>query len=158
MSATNQASFLGLSSWLSGDKPQRSDFNSDNQKVDDFAAEHTSDMQHHLSDEDREKFDLPYYMGVYYGDNQASRTVATQCPFEPQLCMVFCINSAVQQSDFEIGRSVNRVGLASVRGGTPGIGISGCNITVQNIDAFASSDEWIRLNESGKTYFYFLLR
>ena len=83
MSATNKTSYLGLSSWLGSDKPQRTDFNSDNEKIDAFASEHTTDLQCHLSEEDREKFDLPYYYGVYFGNGEQKQTVVTNCPFRP---------------------------------------------------------------------------
>ncbi len=158
MSATNKTSFLGLSSWLGSDKPQRTDFNSDNQKIDEFASGHTADLQTHLSEADREKFDTPYYMGVYYGNGQSSRTISTGCPFEPELAIVFCIGSPVQQTDFSGECSYCYFGLAAKRGGMSGVSLSGKNLVVGSSTAAVAEDEYTRMNEIGETYFYFLLR
>ena len=158
MSATNKTSYLGLSSWLGSDKPQRTDFNSDNQKIDDFASGHAADLQAHMSEEDREKFENPYYIGVYYGNGESIRTISTGCSFEPALAIVFCIDSPVQQTDFSGGFSYCYFGMAAKRGGTAGVMLSGTDIVVDSSTAAVAEAEYTRMNEIGETYLYFLVR
>lgn len=158
MSSTNKTSFLGLSSWLGSDKPQRADFNSDNKLIDDFASEHSSDMQCHLSEEDREKFDLPYYSGVYFGNGNQSQTVITGCPFEPEFGLIFAIGKPSQQTDFSNKASYGYFALAAQRGSMAGISISGKNLIASSPGTAISNTEYPRMNASGTTYFYVLFR
>lgn len=158
MSATNQTPFLGLSSWLGTDKPQRTDFNSDNEKIDNFASEHTADVKCHLSNEDRAKFDQPYFMGVYYGDGNNSQTIKTKCPFTPNIGFVFCINKTSQETDIASKASYNYFAILSQRGSMPGVSLSGSDLVVSNSVSAVSKDERTNMNVSGRTYIYFLLR
>lgn len=158
MSATNKTSFLGLSSWLGSDKPQRTDFNADNEKIDEFASEHTADTQCHLSAEDREKFDLPYYYGVYFGNGQPSQTITTKCPFEPTFGFVYSISSPAHETDFDNKACYNYFALAAQRGSTSGITISGSNLIAASSPNPVSEKEYTRMNSVGRTYFYVLFR
>lgn len=158
MSATNQTSFLGLSSWLGTDKPQRTDFNSDNEKIDNFASEHTADIKCHLSDEDREKFDQPYFMGVYYGNGKSSQTVSTNCPFIPSFGFIYCLNKPAQETDFSSNVSYNYFAVLAPRGSMPGVSLSDSDLVVSNSTTAVSEKEYANLNVNGRTYLYVLFR
>lgn len=158
MSATNQTPFLGLSSWLGTDKPQRTDFNADNEKIDNFASEHTADLQCHLSTEDREKFDQPYFMGIYYGDGKNSQTIKTNCPFTPNFGFVYCINRTPQETDFSSNASYNYFAVLSQRGSMPGVSLSNSDLVVSNSISAVFEKEYANMNVSGRTYVYFLFR
>lgn len=158
MSATNRTSHLGLCSWLSSDRPQRADFNSDNQKIDRFAATHSADMRCHLSDEDREKLEQPYYFGVYYGNSQPSRTIETGCPFNPTFGIVFTASTPPSITRFDTQSNYNYFAFLSVRGGSTGASLSGSNIKVIQSPTAETYNEFASLNSTGKTYCYMLFR
>ena len=158
MSATNQTSFLGLSSWLGTDKPQRTDFNADNEKIDNFASEHTADVKCHFSEEDREKFDTPYFTGVYFGNGKENQTVSTNCPFSPSFGFIFCLNKPWQETDFTNKKSYSYAAIFASRGSMPGISISDKDLVVSNTITAVSNTEYSNMNESGRTYFYALFR
>lgn len=158
MSATNKTSYLGLCSWLGSDKPQRADFNSDNAKIDQFASEHASDMQLHLSEEDREKLQQSYYFGVYFGNNSTSRTVSTGCPFTPTFGIVFAISTPPSITRFDTQGNYNYFAFISQRGGTTGASFSGSDINVVQSASAESYNEYANLNTTGKTYCYILFR
>ena len=158
MSATNKTSYLGLSSWLGSDKPQRTDFNSDNEKIDAFASEHTTDLQCHLSEEDREKFDLPYYYGVYFGNGEQEQTVVTNCPFRPTFGFVYCLNSPPQQTDFSNSASYSYMAFTAQRGSMSGISLSGSDLVASDPLSPVAKNEYPRMNSIGHTYFYVLFR
>ena len=158
LSATNQTSFLGLSSWLGTDKPQRTDFNSDNEKIDNFASEHTADLKSHLSAEDREKFDQPYFMGVYFGNGKENQTIVTSCPFKPSFGFAYCLNEPWQETDFTNKASYSYAAFMATRGSMPGISISGSDLVVSNTITAVSGTEYSNMNSNGRTYFYVLFR
>ena len=158
MSSTNKTSFLGLSSWIGSDKPQRADFNADNEKIDEFASEHTADLQSHLSQTDREKFDMPYFCGVYFGNGEENQTIVTNCPFEPAFGFVYCISSPPQQTDFDNKSSYSYMAFTAPRGSSSGIYLSGSNFVATSPISPIVERESPRMNAVGHTYFYVLFR
>ena len=62
MSSTNKTEKLGLNIWVGSDRSQRTDFNSDNQKIDDFAKQ----ISNKISEID---IDRIYFCGQTTGEN-----------------------------------------------------------------------------------------
>lgn len=159
MSSSNKTANLGLNSWLGSDKPSRTDFNSDNEIIDSYFNNHTTDMQMHLSESDRERLEEPYYIGTYFGDGKTRRTIDTQCPFNPTFGIIFCINYPMGISNYETKMHYNYAAFVSIRGGNLGASLSGNQINVvHSLEEATLEAENSTLNNTGLTYFYILFR
>ena len=55
MSSTNKTSNLRLNNWNGTDKPERIDFNRDNDIIDSAITEHKNDTDIHINANEREK-------------------------------------------------------------------------------------------------------
>lgn len=159
MSSSNKTANLGLNSWLGSDKPSRTDFNSDNEIIDSYFNNHTTDMEMHLSESDRDRLEEPYYIGTYFGDGKTRRTIDTQCPFDPTFGIIFCINYPMGVNSYETERNYNYAAFVSIRGSNLGVSISGNQINVvHTVQEATLETESATLNTSGLTYFYILFR
>lgn len=159
MSSSNKTANLGLNSWLGSDKPSRTDFNSDNEIIDSYFNNHTTDMEMHLSENDRARLEEPYYIGTYFGDGENRRTIDVDCSFEPTFGIIFCINYPMGIDNYETKQHYNYAAFVSVRGGNLGASLSGkqINIIHSSIDATIKSEN-STLNTAGLTYCYILFR
>lgn len=158
MSASNKTANLGLNSWLGSDRPQRSDFNSDNEKIDSYFSEHSSNMEMHLSESDREKLIEPYYIGSYIGNGNSTRELALECSFEPSFGIIFCLNNPMGITQFDQKKHSNYSAFVSQRGSTLGAKLEGKNLTVTYYMSASVESECEGLNVSGRTYFYIMFR
>lgn len=159
MSSSNKTANLGLNSWLGSDKPSRADFNSDNEIIDGYFNQHSTDMEMHLSESDRERLLEPYYVGTYFGDGETSRTIEAECSFNPTFGIIFCLNYPLGVNQYDAKVHNNYTAIMSVRGGTLGAKLSGKKIIIAHAGAEATiNSEKSMLNLMGLTYCYILFR
>jgi len=159
MSSTNKTEFLGLNSWASTDIPKRADFNHDNSVIDEAMKNHSENNDVHLRDGEREAWNSPYYMGVYYGTGgSAERTVVTGCPFKPRFGVIFANGTSPSVTNFSGSLNYNYFALVSLRANTIGASISGSDLIVKSFSMPSVSNEYPSLNSSGYTYCYVLFR
>ena len=158
MSSAGKTNFLKLNKWSSTDVPKRVDFNSDNELVDKAIKDHFENDNRHLSDSERETWNMPFYAGSYYGNGALQRTIVTNCPFEPCFGIIFAGGMPTSVVDFNNKTKYNYLGLLSKRGGTSGLSLSKSDFTIST-DGFAvTNGELISLNNTGLTYYYVLFR
>lgn len=158
MSSSNKSEFLGLNVWSGSDIPKMADFNYDNSVIDSVLKAHCEDIDVHTNSSERQKWNTPYYMGVYFGDSTSSRTVVTNCPFEPTFGVIFANVTAPATANFANSMHTNYFAFVSKRACTLGAGLSGSNLTVRQTATAITGDEYVSLNAKGYTYCYILFR
>lgn len=158
MGSAGKTEFLKLNNWSGADIPKRVDFNSDNELIDTAFKEHFENDDRHVSDFEREAWNMPFYAGIYYGNNENERTVVTNCPFEPIFGIVFAGGMPMSVVDFNNKIKYNYVGLLSRRSSTTGLKLVNSNFTITDSDFPVVNGEYIRLNVTGLTYCYVLFR
>lgn len=158
MSSANKSEFLGLNIWAGTDIPKRADFNFDNTVIDEAMKQHCENTDVHITSEDRQAWGQMYFSGVYYGNSASSRTIETNCPFEPSFGIVFANTTAPSVSNFSGGMSYNYFALVSKRANTLGAALSGKNLVVKQSATAVVSNEYAALNATGYTYCYILFR
>lgn len=159
MSSTNKTANLGLNSWVGSDKPKREDFNYDNSILDSVITEHKSDMQVHITPEERDLWNITVYSGMYFGNGSSARTVQTGCPFEASFAIVFANGRPLSVYSSSTGKSYNYVGVTGMNASSSGIQlIDGVDLSVVQSSSPVISNEYISLNETGVSYNYIMFR
>lgn len=160
MSSTNKTENLKLNSWIGSDKPQRTDFNYDNEVIDKTISEHTADTVCHINSEEREKWDNYMYEGTYFGDGEAERVINTKCPFPARFGIVFANNRPPSVITFSVTQKANYFGFFTLRSSTSGIKLSDDRVTftVSQPVLPIMEDEYPNYNQLGVTYHYVMFR
>lgn len=158
MSSTQKTDYLSLNQWVTTDIPTRTAFNYDNEMIDTAINNHCSDDNIHVAQADREKWDSPYFIGFYYGDGSAIRTVDTSCPFVPSFGFVFAGGMPPSVTDFNVKNKKNYFGFLSKRTSTAGISLSGTELKIPINGNPVNSSEYMNFNVAGITYCFVLFR
>lgn len=158
MSSTNKTNNLKLNSWLGSDKPQRADFNSDNEIIDSVITEHSSDTVLHTTADEKQVWNNPYEVFVYYGNGASSRSVTLTSSFAPRWGIVFAASYPVGVTDIANETHYNYFGFFSTRGSNSGITLKDKKITVVQSATAVMQTELRNFNENGVTYVCILFR
>ena len=158
LSSTNKTENLNLNNWIGSDVPQRVDFNMDNSIIDSVLGGHIDDEDVHVSTDDRSKWNAPYYMGTYIGNDASSRTIDVPCSFNPRWGIVFAAGIFPQLNDYGNQGDYNYFGIVSTNGSTIGVSLSGKQLSVIQSATAVSNYEYRNYNEGGTTYVYILFR
>lgn len=158
MSSSNKTPRLGLNQWESIDIPERTDFNADNEIIDEKISAHFSDKTSHITSTERSKWNSQYYTNSYFGNGEIERTIKTNCPFKPSFGIVFAIGTATSITRFKSGLVQHHLAILTPRGCTIGASMSGYDFTVTNHATPEIDDEFATLNAVGYTYLYVLFR
>lgn len=158
MSSSNKSEYLGLNIWSGADIPKMADFNFDNSTIDTAMKNHNSDTDLHITAEERENWNQPYYMNVYFGDSSASRTIDTKCPFEPSFGIIFANVTAPSTANFTSKMHTHFSAFVSKRACTLGANLNGTQLVVKQDTTASTGSEYVSLNASGYTYCYILFR
>lgn len=158
MSSVNKTEYLGLNSWAGTDRPERADFNSDNDLIDAAVQTHFEDGDVHITPEEREIWNTPYYCGIYAGNDLSQRTIETACPFEAAFGFVFCISAGAVSVDFENETAYNHFGIAAQNGNMAGVKLSGTDLIVKQSADSVGDYGCMSFNASGSMYMYILFR
>lgn len=159
MSSTNKTS-LGLNSWIGSDKPQRIDFNCDNEIIDNAITSHTGDSVIHITEQERELWNSSVFMGIYYGNGVAEREIRLDCDFEPSFAIIYARNRPFSVIDFQHSVNRNYAALISRLSGSMGAGFSNDlkSLVVMQSPTALIGNENANLNESGVAYTYVVFR
>lgn len=160
MSSTNKTENLKLNSWIGSDKPQRTDFNYDNEVIDKTITEHKNDTVSHITSEERDKWNNFMYQGVYYGDGTVKRVIDTKCPFPARFGIVFAGNRPPSITTFSSSQKSNYIGFFTFRSSTSGLELAEdmVTLTVHQTTMAVMEKEYMSFNESGVTYHFFMFR
>lgn len=160
MSSINKTTNLRLNQWASSDKPERMDFNYDNEMIDNAITKHKEDAVSHVSNEDREKWNMVTHFGMYFGNGEITRTIETNCPFEPIFVLIFPSTMPASYVDFAQGKKYNYMACASQISSMSNLVIEerGAKLTVTEDIASTFGDEYVCLNQVGIAYTYVMFR
>lgn len=159
MGSAQKTDFLSLNKWISTDIPKREDFNYDNMAIDNAFKTHNGDMNKHISNDERETWNEPHYVGFYYGNgSNSARTIETGCSFEPNFAIVFAGSTTPGITDFSNKLHRNRFAFLTKRASNTGISLLGKNIAIGASGTTADTSETTEYNRSGGLYCYILFR
>lgn len=152
MSSTNKTTNYQLNSWVGSDIPQREDFNSDNEIIDNVLSTHLSDSNIHTTAKEKKVWNSPCTTITYYGDGSSSRVIALQTDYNPSWGLIFAIGKPLQICDFDNKASYSYGGFFSNRGCSMGISLSAKNLGLTQSSSAMYDYEYRSLNEKGVTY------
>lgn len=160
MGSTNKTENLKLNSWIGSDRPERVDFNYDNEIIDKTLFEHIDNSAIHITSAERELWNNHIFMGMYFGDGAVERTITTSCPFNASFGIVFANNRPLKIINFSDSRSYNYAGFFGKQANSMGVKLASSKrgIIVNQSAAAVSSNEYANMNETGVTYNYVMFR
>ena len=160
MSSTNKTKKLNLNSWIGSDKPERIDFNTDNEIIEKAICEHTEDTVVHIEQSERDKWNNYMFTGMYYGDGSVSRVIETNCPFEARIGFVFANNRTISIARFSTSMKNNYFGIFGFLANSLGVKLNNDrkSFTVNQSAASLTENEYSNLNEKSVAYHYVMFR
>ncbi len=154
MPSTHKTDYLGLNQWLGSDKPKRSDFNEDNERIDAAVQTHVLDNQVHLTQEERVRWSAPFVTGSYIGNGANERTVSLGfCPTALLVCETDKAPFAFSSSQTQV-----RCAFATGHGVSKGVSLCDEGFMVYHPTGTPPDGEMPRLNTAGSAYFYIAYR
>ncbi len=88
MASSGKSEKLGLSLWESTDRPERLDFRQDNERLEQLVGGHIAEAALHLTPDEKEFLARPYWVSVYRGTGNATRTAVA--PATARAIIVLC--------------------------------------------------------------------
>ena len=160
MSSTNKTKKLNLNSWIGSDKPERIDFNTDNEIIEKAICGHTEDTVVHIEQSERDKWNNYMFTGMYYGDGSVSRVIETDCPFEARIGFVFANNRTISIARFSTSMKNNYFGIFGFLANSLGVKLNNDrkSFTVNQSAASLTENEYSNLNEKSVAYHYVMFR
>lgn len=160
MSSTNKTPNLKLNSWIGSDKPKRSDFNADNEIIDNVVSSHIGNADMHITSQERDKWNTFIDVGVYFGDGLNEKKITFNSSFEISCVIIFANNRPSSIVRFTNNKKYNYFAFACHQGGTLGVKLAddGKSMTVRQDVTAQIYDEVSSLNELGVSYTYILIR
>ena len=152
MPSTNKTPFLGLNKWQASDKPKMSDFNGDNQLIDQALQQHTQDTQLHLTAEEKDMLSRNMSVGFYTGDNQPER--AFSLGFTPRFIIVFADSYPVSFWDGGTKDNNSYCAMATLVCGTVGIDLIADGFKIYHTSTGVSDFPASRMNLQNVKYSY----
>lgn len=154
MPSTHKTDYLGLNQWLGSDKPKRSDFNEDNERIDAAVQTHVLDGQVHLTQEERERWSAPFVTGSYIGNGTNEQTITLG--FRPTALLVCAADKA--PFAFSSSQTQIRCAFATRDGVSKGVALCDEGFIVHHSAGTPPDGETPRLNILGGAYFYIAYR
>ena len=160
MSSTNKTNNLGLNSWIGSDKPQRIDFNRDNEIIDNVLSQHINDAVVHITQQERELWNSFLCTGIYFGDSTTQRVISLDVDFEVSMVVVFASGRPISVTNFSNQKSITYLALATKSANTAVIKLNDDfkSITVKQESVPTMQNEYATLNENGVAYSYVAFR
>lgn len=158
MAVSRKSSRLGLSIWSETDKPERADFVSDNEKLEELVGTHVNSNSLHLTTTEKELIKKPFNSYVYSGDGKSTKTY--YLPFAPTFVFVFATGKPQGVYESELYSVFSAMQLGNYK--MAGISLKGTEVTMQQQTVTQAKDSGtgyrLRLNESGLAYCIIAIR
>lgn len=152
MAASGKTKRLGLCLWEAADKPQRTDFREDNEKLEELVGAHLAQAALHLTTAEKSYVKAPMDIITYTGNGMTSRSMLYSRFKNPSFLVVFAQGKPPVEP--ENGGVKLYFAMSSVnRGGTAGLNAGSSSWTVrQQAAADAGSSFRYCMNETGVAY------
>lgn len=154
MASTNKTNNLKLNSWIGTDKPQRTDFVSDNSILDKVIGQHLTDTDMHLTEDLLTRLYSDFEMGMVDGNGE--EYVNDVFEFSPKFVVVYQHDAPWVSYDSTNGCMICNSGIVYRNGvgNTPGLGLSSNRLLRRQSLSTPNNGIYFNLNESGKRYVY----
>lgn len=152
MSSSAKTEKMGLNQWQGTDVPKRNDFNTDDQKIEDFVTTHTENTVLHTTQAEKNVWNNVYSIQTFFGNNANSRVITCTADFTPRVAIVFAHGYTPQVVDIANESDYNYFGIATNSGSMFGVSLSGKNLTVNQSTTALSNVEYRNLNLKGVMY------
>lgn len=157
MPTNNKTPNIGLNSWISTDKPKRTDFVADNSILDTVISAHLNDHTSHITGDERTRFLDSFIIGGYAGSGDASMTISLS--IEPRFVLVYLRNSPFTQYDSTNSYMLCNAGMsAGPYGKTTGVTLQDNELTVQQTQGTPSNGVFLNLNKENAQYVYIVFK
>lgn len=158
MASSKKTSKLGLNLWAETDKPERADFVSDNQKLEELVGAHIQASSMHLTTTEKQLVNDANRIFIYSGDGNSTKVY--NLPFIPRTVLVFALTkiNGVIEDNLQSVFQARIIGVYP----TPGITISENKLTMSQQTVSQAQNTGtgyrFRLNEKGCSYCIFATR
>lgn len=158
MASSKKTGRLGLNLWTETDKPERADFVSDNQKLEELVGVHVNSSSLHLTAAEKTLIQKPLNYFIYTGDGNASKTY--YMTFAPTFVCVFATGKPQGVYEDDLYGVFSGMQLGPYK--TAGVSVNGANIVISQQTAAqareAGTGYRLRLNEKGVAYCIIAMR
>jgi len=160
MSSTNKTDNYGLNKWIGSDKPERNDFNRDNEIIDTLLFDHLTNPYCHAVESEKEKWNNYMHVGIYFGNGTSRRNIATQCPFKASFGIIFADSRPMSVVRFSENKKYNYTAFFAADANSLGVTMAddGKSFEVTQSSSAEISNEYMNLNENGVGYQYIMFR
>lgn len=154
MSSTNKTENLMLNNWTGSDKPQRVDFNYDNEVIDREITRHNQDTDVHVNEGERERWNTYMYSETFYGNGNEKRVIKTKCPFSARFGLIFADESPLSIVRFDGKNQHSYFGVFSPLVNSLGLYLEedGITLNVTHSSLPVIVNEYVNYNEIGLQY------
>ncbi len=157
MASTNKTEKLGLNLWSETDRPQRNDFNSDNNILDSVLGGHTADNEVHLTSEEKARVHSPMAVFSYIGNGEEYKDLSI--PFDARAVFAYRASNPMNCYDSTQGMNLVNGGFSFYGGdGTQGVRL----ISPNSLRVFQGENQETKmklcLNENGVQYKFVAFR
>ena len=114
-----------------------------------FCGSHMGNDDIHVTLADKEKWNNPFYIGMYFGNGSTTRTI--DLGFKPRTLILFCSDSAPIAADFSTQKITPNFAFGSGNYSSQGVAILANGFKVSRT-TYGNSVSFF--NESGKVYCY----
>lgn len=160
MSSSRKTDNLSLNSWVGSDKPQRIDFNYDNEIIDRVISNHFDDSDMHVNCRDRDRWDNYMHTEVFYGNGRETRVIETKCPFIARFGIIFGADKLPSVVRFDQSTHHTYIGFFTPSVATAGLNLAenGTTLTVTHSATPLFQKEYVNYNENGVLYRIIMFR
>lgn len=157
MASSEKTSRLGLNLWQETDKPERADFVSDNEILEETLGTHLKDYTQHLTSTEKTWVGTPYQLLTYTGNGSSQRTYTLD--ISGRAVFIFAIDRPLaEDGETSSGDAMKSIfyGLQTGIYHTPGISLSGKALTLSQQSEAAAIEAGnsyrVRLNDYNRRY------
>lgn len=97
MASSNTTPHYMLNNWSGTDKPTRTDFVRDNMLIDTVIWQHESDVNMHMTREEKQRISAPFQIKSLQGTDTATRSVTFD--FNPKIVLYFAVGEPPVKTD-----------------------------------------------------------
>ena len=152
MPSSNKTANYSLNKWISTDKPIMSDFNSDNEILDNIIGTHISNTSIHLTSDEKDRVSKPYFIQLVPGNGAESKEITFS--FMPKM-VLYCLRGKPFTS-FDNSNNYNVINggfaIGNYFGASEGMLLDEAKLTVSQTQSAIEGQNFINLNRSGGQY------
>jgi hypothetical protein len=152
MSSSAKTPILGLNKWSGADKPQRMDFNNDNDKIESQLGNHVVNSNIHLTNKEKEWINSYCATGSYTGNGSISNFY--ELDFTPKVVFVAMVTSGAVSYTPNDSKVTATFAIATELYNSPGLEIVEEGFMIENPSNTSGFSCNLGLNKLGAQYLF----